>query len=224
MSLISETVALVKKEFLLEFRLRYMFNAVLLYLAGAIFICYFAFFGRGGDLSPMTWNALFWIIVLLSSVNAASRSFLLERSNRHYYYYFVASPGAIILSKLIYNIVLLILMALAGLALFMSMMGDDVVKDLYMFIGIAVMGAACLASTLTFIAAIAAQTQHSMTLMAVLSFPVVLPVLLILIKVSKNAIDGLERSLSYQDLIVLCAVNVITITVSYLLFPYIWKN
>jgi heme exporter protein B len=224
MSLISETVALVKKEFLLEFRLRYMFNAVLLYLAGAIFICYFAFFGRGGDLSPMTWNALFWIIVLLSSVNAASRSFLLERSNRHYYYYFIASPGAIILSKLIYNIVLLILMALAGLALFMSMMGDDVVKDLYMFIGIAVMGAACLAATLTFIAAIAAQTQHSMTLMAVLSFPVVLPVLLILIKVSKNAIDGLERSLSYQDLIVLCAVNVITITVSYLLFPYIWKN
>ena len=223
MSLISETVALVKKEFLLEFRLRYMFNAVLVYLAGAIFICYFAFFGRGGDLSPMTWNALFWIIILLASVNAASRSFLLERSNRHYYYYFVASPGAIILSKLIYNIVLLILMALAGLALFAFVMGN-VVQDLSMFIGIAVIGAACLAATLTFIAAIAAQTQHSMTLMAVLSFPIVLPVLLILIKVSKNAIDGLERSLSVQDVIVLGAVNVITITVSYLLFPYIWKN
>ena len=223
MSLMSETVALVKKEFLLEFRLRYMFNAVLVYLGGAIFICYFAFFGRGGDLSPMTWNALFWIIVLLASVNAASRSFLLERSNRHYYYYFVASPGAIILSKLIYNIVLLILMALAGLALFAFVMGN-VVQDLSMFIGIAVIGAACLAATLTFIAAIAAQTQHSMTLMAVLSFPIVLPVLLILIKVSKNAIDGLERSLSVQDVIVLGAVNVITIAVSYLLFPYLWKN
>ena len=223
MSLMSETVALVKKEFLLEFRLRYMFNAVLVYLGGAIFICYFAFFGRGGDLSPMTWNALFWIIVLLDSVNAASRSFLLERSNRHYYYYFVASPGAIILSKLIYNIVLLILMALAGLALFTFVMGN-VVQDLSMFTSIAVIGAVCLATTLTFIAAIAAQTQHSMTLMAVLSFPVVIPVLLVLIKVSKNAIDGLERSLSVQDLIVLGAVNVITIAVSYLLFPYIWKN
>jgi len=219
----SETVALVKKEFLLEFRLRYMFNAVLVYLGGAIFICYFAFFGRGGDLSPMTWNALFWIIVLLASVNAASRSFLLERSNRHYYYYFVASPGAIILSKLIYNIVLLILMALAGLALFTFVMGN-VVQDLSMFTSIAVIGAVCLATTLTFIAAIAAQTQHSMTLMAVLSFPVVIPVLLVLIKVSKNAIDGLERSLSVQDLIVLGAVNVITIAVSYLLFPYLWKN
>ncbi|WP_018344624.1 heme exporter protein CcmB [Cytophaga aurantiaca] len=223
MSLISETVALVKKEFLLEFRLRYMFNAVLVYLAGAIFICYFAFFGRGGDLSPMTWNALFWIIVLLASVNAASRSFLLERSSRHYYYYFLASPGAIILSKLIYNIVLLILMAMVGLALFTLMMGNAV-QDLTMFIGITIIGASCLAATLTFIAAIAAQTQHSMTLMAVLSFPVVIPVLLILIKVSKSAIDGLERSLAYQDLMVLLAVNVITITVSYLLFPYLWKN
>ncbi|HSY61394.1 MAG TPA: heme exporter protein CcmB [Cytophaga sp.] len=224
MSLISETVALVKKEFLLEFRLRYMFNAVLVYLAGAIFICYFAFFGRGGDLSPTTWNALFWIIVLLASVNAASRSFLLERSSRQYYYYFVASPGAIILSKLIYNIVLLVLMSLSGLVLFAFVMGGNVVQDLPMFIGVAIIGAACLAATLTFIAAIAAQTQHSMTLMAVLSFPVVIPILLVLIKVSKNAIDGLERSLSYQDLIVLCAVNVITITVSYLLFPYLWKN
>jgi len=223
MSLISETTALIKKEFLLEFRLRYMFNAVLVYLAGAIFICYFAFFGRGGDLSPMTWNALFWIIVLLASVNAASRSFLLERSSRQYYYYFMARPGAIILSKLFYNIVLLVLMALIGLGLFAFVMGN-VVQDLSMFVCIAIIGAASLASTLTFVAAIAAQTQHSMTLMAVLSFPIVIPVLLVLIKVSKNAIDGLDRSISMQDLIVLTAVNVITITVSYLLFPYLWKN
>jgi heme exporter protein B len=223
MSLISETTALVKKEFLLEFRLRYMFNAVLVYLAGAILICYFAFFGRGGDLSPMTWNALFWIIVLLASVNAASRSFLLERASRHYYYYFMASPGAIILSKLIYNIVLLVFMALVGLMLFAFVMGS-LVQDVPMFIGVTIVGAACLAATLTFVAAIAAQTQHSMTLMAVLSFPIVIPILLVLIKVSKNAIDGLERSLSYQDIIVLLAVKVITITVSYLLFPYLWKN
>ena len=223
MSLINETVALVKKEFLLEFRLRYMFNAVLIYLAGAIFICYFAFFGRGGDLSPMTWNALFWIIILLASVNAASRSFLLERQSRQYYYYFMASPGAIMLSKLIYNIILLILMCLIGLLLFSFVMGN-VVQDMPMFIGIAVIGAACLAATLTFVAAIAAQTQHSMTLMAVLSFPIVIPVLLVLIKISKSAIDGLDRTLAYQDLIVLLAVNVITITVSYILFPYLWKN
>ncbi len=223
MSIRSETIALVKKEFLLEFRLRYMFNAVLVYLAGAILICYFAFFGRGGDLSPMTWNALFWIIVLLASVNAASRSFLLERASRHYYYYFMASPGAIILSKLIYNIVLLVFMSLVGLALFAFVMGS-MVQDVPMFIGVTIIGAACLAATLTFVAAIAAQTQHSMTLMAVLSFPIVIPILLVLIKVSKNAIDGLERSLSYQDIIVLLAVKVITITVSYLLFPYLWKN
>ncbi|MGN6644883.1 MAG: heme exporter protein CcmB [Cytophaga sp.] len=223
MSLLRETTALIKKEFLLEFRLRYMFNAVLIYLAGAIFICYFAFFGRGGDLSPMTWNALFWIIILLASVNAASRSFLLERSNRQQYYYFMASPGAIVLSKLIYNIVLLTLMALLGLAIFSFVMGSDV-QDMGMFVVICITGSSCLAATLTFIAAIAAQTQHSMTLMAVLSFPVVIPVLMVLIKVSKGAIDGLDRSVAYQDLIVLMAVNVITITVSYLLFPYLWKN
>ena len=223
MSLMNETIALVKKEFLLEFRLRYMFNAVLVYLAGAIFVCYYAFFGRGGDLSAMTWNALFWIIVLLASVNAASRSFLLERSNRQFYYYFMASPGAIILSKLIYNLILLIFMSLTGLTLFSFIMGN-VVQDMPMFILITIIGSGCLAATLTFISAIAAQTHHSMTLMAVLSFPVVIPVLMILIKLSKGAIDGLDRSLAFEDLAVLLAVKVITITVSYLLFPYLWKN
>ncbi|MBC7449973.1 MAG: heme exporter protein CcmB [Cytophagales bacterium] len=223
MSLLNETIALVKKEFLLEFRLRYMLNAVIIYLASAIFICYYAFFGRGGDLSAMTWNALFWIIIVLASVNAASRSFLMERSSRHFYYYFMASPGAIILSKLIYNLILLIVMSLAGLALFCLIMGN-VVQDMPMFILITVIGSGCLAATLTFIAALAAQTQHSMTLMAVLSFPVVIPLLMLLINVSKSAIDGLDRSLALEDLAVLLAVKVITIAVSYILFPYLWKN
>ena len=223
MSLPRETLALIKKEFLLEFRVRYMLNAVLIYLAGAVFICYYSFFGRSGDLSPMTWNSLFWIIIVLASVNAASRSFLMEGQSRQYYYYFMASPGAIILSKLIYNIILLIVMSLIGLLLFSFVMGN-LVQDIPMFILVTVTGAACLAAALTFVSAIAAQTRHSMTIMAVLSFPVVIPVLMLLIKLSKMAMDGLDRGLAVRDLMILLAAKVITIAVSYLLFPYLWKN
>jgi heme exporter protein B len=60
--------------------------------------------------------------------------------------------------------------------------------------------------------------------MAILSFPVVIPLLVVLIKLSKNAMDGLDRSVSIDELAVLIAINVIVITTSLLLFPYLWRE
>jgi heme exporter protein B len=60
--------------------------------------------------------------------------------------------------------------------------------------------------------------------MAVLSFPIIISILLIVVKVTKNCIDGLDRSVSTNDLLTLFAINCIVASVSYLLFPYIWRN
>jgi heme exporter protein B len=74
------------------------------------------------------------------------------------------------------------------------------------------------------VSGIAAKAQNSTTLMAVLSFPIIIPMLLMLMKVSKNALDGLDRSLSIDEIITLLAMNLIVISVSYLLFPYLWRS
>jgi heme exporter protein B len=74
------------------------------------------------------------------------------------------------------------------------------------------------------ISAIASKASNNGTLMAILSFPVIIPVILLLIRVSKRAIDGLDRSLSYQDMGVLLALNVIVIATSLLLFPFLWRD
>jgi len=60
--------------------------------------------------------------------------------------------------------------------------------------------------------------------MAILSFPVIIPIILLLIKMSKRAMDGLDRSLNYQDIGVLLAINIIVIATSLLLFPYLWRD
>jgi heme exporter protein B len=60
--------------------------------------------------------------------------------------------------------------------------------------------------------------------MAILSFPVIIPLLVVLIKLSKNAMDGLDRSVSYDEIGVLLAINVIVVTTSLLLFPYLWRD
>jgi len=48
---------------------------------------------------------------------------------------------------------------------------------------------------------------------------------LVLIKFSKNVMDGLDRSVSYNEMGVLLAINVVVVViVSLLLFPYLWKD
>jgi heme exporter protein B len=74
------------------------------------------------------------------------------------------------------------------------------------------------------ISSIASKAENSTSLMAILSFPVILPLILMVIKLSKNAMDGLERSTSTDELVVLVAINAIIVAVSYLLFPYLWRS
>jgi heme exporter protein B len=73
------------------------------------------------------------------------------------------------------------------------------------------------------VSAIASKTSNNFTLMAILSFPIMMPLLMVLLKLSKNAIDGLERwDVNY--LLVLMFINVIVIALSYLLFRYLWRD
>ena len=98
-----EILALIRKEIILEWRQRYAINGILLYLACTVFIVYLSFTANAGLITPEVWNALFWIIMLFTSVNAVAKSFLLEKEGRYLYYYCIASPQAVILSKIIYK-------------------------------------------------------------------------------------------------------------------------
>ena len=79
-------------------------------------------------------------------------------------------------------------------------------------------------STLTLLSSIASKTNNSSMVMSILSFPVIIGILLMAIKVTKNCIDGLDRSVSMDELLTIGAINLLVAAVSYLLFPYIWRS
>ncbi|SEL67020.1 heme exporter protein CcmB [Parapedobacter koreensis] len=219
MSLLKEVKSLVHKDVVLEWRSKYAINSILLYVVSTVFVCYQAF----KSVDPTTWNALFWIILLFASVNAINKSFVQESHSRQLYYYTLASAKAVILSKIIYNmLVMLLLSAIAYLVysvIFQNPLGDPTLYLLTVFLG-----STGFASVFTMVSGISAKAGNNSTLMAVLSFPIIIPLLLVLIKVSKNAMDGLDRSVSYDELVVLLAINMITIAISLLLFPYLWRD
>jgi heme exporter protein B len=76
---------------------------------------------------------------------------------------------------------------------------------------------------LTLVAGIASKAGNSGTLMAILSFPVLIPMLLVLIRFSKNAVDGLDHSVQNPYLLGLLSINIIVIVLSRLLYPFLWR-
>lgn len=219
MNLFSQVKFLIRKEIVLEWRSKYAFNGILLYVVSTVFVCFLAF----RSVEPITWNALFWIIMLFASVNAITKSFVQESRGRQLYYYTLASPQAIILSKIVYNILLMLLLSVIALG-FYTLVFKNPLGDPLLYLFSVLLGSISFACVFTMISGIASKAHNSGALMAILSFPVIIPLLIVLIKLSKNAMDGLERSVSLNEIGVLLAINAIVISVSLILFPYLWRD
>src|SRR5215204_6568631 len=100
--------ALIKKDLLLEIRQQYSFYGIILYVASTIFVLFLAM----GQPEEIVWNGLFWMIQLFICINAVAKSFLQESRGRMLYFYSIAGARDYVLSKLLFNAMLMVIMSL----------------------------------------------------------------------------------------------------------------
>jgi heme exporter protein B len=211
---------LLKKDILLELRQQHTFYGILLYVASTIFVLYLSINKPEADV----WNGLFWIIQLFVCVNAVAKSFLQESRGRMLYFYSITSAREFIIAKLIYNIILMLLMSLLSLLLFFLLMQNPL-EDATRFIGIVCLGGISISLVFTLLAAIAAKAQQSAALMAILGFPLIVPQLLLLIRLSKSAFGEVFRDGAIlQITALLVGLDVMVVALSLILFPFLWKD
>lgn len=210
---------MLRKELTLEWRTKYAVSGILLYVFSTIFIVYTSFI----QVQPNVWNALFWIVVLFASVNAIVKSFVQENSNRQLYYYQLANPTAVILSKILYNIGLLLLLSVLSWLAFSVVAGNPVRETGAFFLAL-FLGSVGFSITFTFVAAISGKADNSATLMAILSFPLVIPILMTLIKLSAHALGLLQDTNTESDVLILLAIDFILLGMAFLLYPFLWKD
>ena len=140
------------------------------------------------------------------------------------YFYSIASPVEFIIAKILYNVVLMILMSLISLFLFFIFLNNPVDNSLQ-FIGIVVLGGASISIVFTLMSAIAAKAQQNAALIAILGFPVILPQLLLLMRLSKAAFAEVFKEGAVLQLTGLIAgLDVLVIAMAVILFPYLWKD
>jgi len=218
MDILKETIWLLRKEVLLEWRQKYAISGILLYVVSTVFIVY-----NTGNIVGNTWNALFWIVILFASVNAITKSFVQENGERQLYYYSLTNPLAVILSKVIYNTILLLLLTLLSYAAF-SLFISNPVKDMGQFFLAIFLGSMGFSITFTFISAISAKANNNATLMAILGFPLILPILLTLLRLTANALGLIQDSDIGTDINILIAIDLILLAMSFILFPFLWRD
>jgi heme exporter protein B len=205
---------------LLEVRQQHSFYGILLYVASTIFVLKLAINNAEADV----WNALFWIIQLFVCVNAVAKSFLQESRGRMLYFYSISGAREFIIAKLIYNIILMLLMSLMSLGLFFLLLKNPLSNPLQ-FAGIVCLGSLSLSLVFTLLAAIAAKAQQNAALMAILGFPLIVPQLLLVIRLSKVAFGEIFRDGAVLNLtLLIIGFDIMIVVLSVILFPFLWKD
>lgn len=176
-----------------------------------------------GQPEEQVWNAMFWVVQLFVAVNAVAKSFLQESKGRMLYFYAIAGARDFILSKIIFNGLLMMVMTLLSLGLFTLLLGNPV-YNMWQFIGLSLLAGLGLSFIFTFLAAIAAKAQQQAALMAVMGFPIIVPQLLLLGKISKIAFSPAlyQGLMSFIGLLI--AFDILIIVLALILFPFLWKD
>jgi len=210
---------LLKKDLLLEVRQQYSFYGILLYIGSTIFVLYLAI----EEPESNVWNGLFWIIQLFISINAVAKSFLQESRGRMLYFYSISSPADFVLAKLLFNSLLMLVMSLLSLFLFALFLGSNPIQKAGPFIGLVLLGGWSLSLVFTFLAAIAAKAQQNAAIMAVLGFPIIIPQLLLLMRLSNAAFNPV-LTIHFTSVLLLIALDLMIIVLVLILFPFLWKD
>lgn len=216
----NQIFALLKKDVLLELRQKHSLYGILLYIAATVYILFLTIDKPDASI----WNGLFWVIQIFICVNAVAKSFLQENKGRLLYFYSITSPTEFIISKLLYNIFLMAIMSLISLSLFCIFLSNPLTYILS-FLGITLLGGISISLIFTLMSAIAAKAQQNAALIAILGFPIILPQLLLLMRLSRSAFGEIFKEntlLQLSGLII--GLDVLVIAMAVILFPYLWKD
>ena len=215
----AQIISLLHKDFVIDWRLKHPFAGIFLYVASTIYTVYLSF---DSVITPALWSALFWIILLFVATMALAKSFIQEEK-RHLYYYFSLKASTLIISKLIYSFLYLFMIGMFGFGLYVILLGKPEF-NLGLFIVNLLNGVIGLSAAFTMIASLAVRTQQKGNMMAILGFPVILPILLLAINNSKRIVEGAAWSEIDNFSLILLSVNVLIVSLVLILFPYSWKS
>jgi heme exporter protein B len=219
----SKSYSIFLKDLHSELRTRYAINSLAMFIIVAISIILFAV-GQEKVSESLT-GGLLWVVIFFTAMSGLSRAFVSEEERgTSLTLQLLSAPSTVFSGKLIFNIVLVSCMNTIIALLYAALFETFVIQNFLLFLISFVLGNFGLAISSTIIAAIIAKAGAKGTLYPVLSFPILLPLILTSVQLTLFALDGTSIEKAKYELAIVVSYDVIMLTVSYLLFDFIWKD
>ncbi|HEY2289461.1 MAG TPA: heme exporter protein CcmB [Thermoanaerobaculia bacterium] len=218
----AEAVAVFAKEWRGEFRTRYALNTLGLFAFTTLVVVSVSLGPIGVSLAQGTavLPVLLWIILLFSAAAGLPRAFVHEEETQTATALrLAATPSALFCGKLLYGLTLTLALEALVTPVYVAMTSLTV-RSPGLLAGVLAAGGFGLAAGSTLVAAIIAQARAKGTLFSVLAFPVLLPLLLIAVELTRAAVAGDPADVALLQLLLYDA----TVTVAgFMLFPVVWN-
>jgi heme exporter protein B len=222
MNLIKSAAAVFNKDLQLELRSRYAINTVLAFVASSLMIILFSV--RIAELPPAARGAIGWIVLLYAAMASLSRSFVMETEKNTFDLLRLNVSGmAVYTGKLLYNLLFTALVTVVVMAAYWILSGIEIGNPIFMII-ILLFGIIGFSSISTLLGAIVAQATRKGAIFAVISLPLLLPLILLLSGTTTAAIEGKPIGDHFNEIIALFSFCGVTITMSVLLFEFTWYD
>lgn len=223
MNTFNKSIAVFRKEIAMEFRSRIALSALFLFMV--ITISTIAFTTAGEKIEKYIASALLWIVLFFGSMTGLSRTFVMEEERGTSLLHKLSSrPIEVFFGKLLFTMTLSMSLSILGAGLFLFFLPSLIIGNMMLYWIMVIILSVCMASAITAIAAIISKANGKGALFPVLSFPVLLPPALLGIEALSMAIHGANISEAGSTIIVLLSYAGIMISVSSLLFEFIWNE
>ena len=216
--------AVFRKDVRAELRTRYALNAVALFAVSTVVALSLGLgpLARGPDL-PLIHAALLWVAILFAAFTGLARAFVQEEEARTAAALRLAAPPiAVYLGKLLFNLLLLLLLDALTAVLFVVLLRVEIGNPA-MFAALLLAGSLGLVAATTLIAAIIARASVKGALFAVLSFPLLAPLLVVAIKGTALALEGAGWDRGAAPLQVILSYTTALFVASLFLFGSVWE-
>ncbi len=221
--MIAKAFAVFNKDFHSELRTRYAINSLAMFIIVALSVILFAV-GQEKISEELT-GGLFWVVIFFTAMSGLARAFVSEEERgTSLTLQLIAAPSTVFSGKLVFNIILVFCMNTVIAILYAALFESFIIQNFSLFFLSFVIGNIGLAISSTIIAAIIAKAGAKGTLYPVLSFPILLPLILTSVQLTLFALDGKTIENAKYELAIVVGYDVVMLTVSYMLFDFIWKD
>jgi heme exporter protein B len=222
MRFITSSLAVFLKDLQLEQRTKFGINTIIAFVLASLMVMIFAL--RAEDLHDHAKSGLLWIIVLFASLASLSRSFVSESDQSTLDLLRLRFPAThIYTGKLLYNFLFTFAVAVFSFLLYLFLLNIDISRWFIMSAGL-IFGSLGLASISTLLASLVAQSNQKGAVFSVLAIPLLIPLILIVAKVTFTAFYGDQDGSYISDIAALIGYCGVTVTAGSLLFDFVWNE